>query len=79
MKPTLMDIQTKAIPNHYTEAAASPTSRKALVTMNRELWIGCFTETQKRNGISQKDKENLYLQLAEQWGLKFPIEQISYS
>ena len=52
-----INTATRPIPNKYVEAAASPTSRKVLVTMNRDLWTGCLSDGQKRNGISQKDRE----------------------
>lgn len=74
-----INTATRPIPNKYVEAAASPTSRKVLVTMNRDLWTNYLSDGQKRNGISQKDREELYLQLTQQWCLRYPIERVSLS
>lgn len=74
----IVNTTTRPIPNKFVEGAASPSTRKAIATMNRDLWVDCMSEGQRKLGMTPKDKAALYVHLAQEWCLRFPIERVSF-
>lgn len=68
---------TRPIPNKTAFAFYNDGARKAHVTMTAEQWRGFLSDGQKKNGLGKKEREALQIHIAQQWGLLYPIDQVT--
>lgn len=70
-------IDTRPLPNKAAFAFYNDDARKSHVTMTAEQWKGFLSDGQKKNGLGKKEREALQIHITQQWGLLYPIDQVT--
>lgn len=73
----LKELNTRPLANKAAFGLYHDSARKSRITMTTEQWRGFLSENQKKNGLGKKEREAPQIHITQQWGLLYPIDQVT--